>query len=369
MKLTSFIRINLAMLFKAADFNLDFIKMQNKKFFNNHDKISGWFKGYPSMSFYTPPIFSRPSVNSLITKLMSLYQWRKLPEIMSIAINDECNCSCKYCSFTSMKKDDPPLTTDMIIDTIKKGQRLGVSTISIVGGEPLMHEDLIKIIKSIDKDLSQVILFTNGYFLKEKAKELKKAGVTAVITSIDSHDPEIHDKLKNKAGLFKRAVEGIKEAGRQGLLTGISSVIHKEDINNENLDKLIELGKNLKINEHILFDAIPTGNYIGRSDLIFNENEIEKLIAISEKYNEKKNYPHVFPYAYLKSSRSIGCTGGVSYFYISPYGNVCPCDFNTTAVGNVKNENLFDIWDKFNEKNGFNKTCLCGCRTQLKYKS
>jgi len=366
MKLLSSIRFNLALLFKGLDFNVEFIKMQNKKFFNNYDKISGWYKGYPSMSFYTPPLLSKPSINSLITKLMSLYQWRKLPEIMSIGITDECNCNCNYCSFTSMKKNEDILSTDLIIKTIKEGQILGVSTISLVGGEPLMNNDIIKIINAVDKNLSQIIMYTNGYYLKHNAKELKKAGLTAVIVGIDSYDPDTHDKIRGKKGLFDKAVEGIKEAKKYGLLAGISSVIYKEDLLNNNIDNLIKLSKKLKINEHIFFDAIPTGNLAGKNDLLWTDEDYEKLIKLCEYYDNKKKYPHIFPYAYLKSYRSIGCTGGVTYIYVSPYGDVCPCDFNTTGVGNVKNEKLSDLWDKFNEKIDFDKTCLYGCRTQIK---
>ncbi|OHD05356.1 MAG: hypothetical protein A2086_10280 [Spirochaetes bacterium GWD1_27_9] len=362
MKGFSGFRFILSMLIKSVDFNMDFIKIQNKRFFNNSHKIVGWFNGYPSMSLYTPPFFSKPSVNSLITREMSLYQWRKLPELMSIAITPNCNCDCMYCSFTSMKKEENPLSTQEIKKVIKDAQALGVSTVSLVGGEPLMNNDIFEIIQSVDKEFSQVIMFTNGYYLKEKAKDLRKAGLTTAIVSIDSYNPTKHNQIKGKEELFEKAILGIKEAKKQGLLVGMSSVVHKPDFENGNLIKLFDLAKDLKINELIVFDAMPTGNYSNRTDLLWNKSDIDKLINLCEEYSKKKNYPNIYPYAYMKSEKSIGCAGGTFYFYVSPYGDVCPCDFNSFSVGNIKKESLNKLWNKFNTTNGFCGSSADGCK-------
>jgi MoaA/NifB/PqqE/SkfB family radical SAM enzyme len=233
-----------------------------------------------------------------------------------------------------------------------------------VGGEPLMQKDIVDIVQSVNKDKCQVMMFTNGWFLKEKAKDLKKAGLTTIIVSIDSADQAAHDKFKGKDGLFEKAVEGIKEAVKQKLLVGISSVIHKEDIDNGNLAKIIEMSKKLKINQNIVFEAIPVGNYSSKTDLSWTDEEREKLINYCDQYNNKKNYQGVYAYSYVKSYKSMGCSGGVIYFYVSPYGDVCPCDFNSLCVGNVKNEPLHVLWDKFNEKNSYCSTSLSGCRSQ-----
>ncbi|HOV13760.1 MAG TPA: radical SAM protein [Spirochaetota bacterium] len=359
-------RFVMSMLLKSLDLNMDFIKIQNKKFFNNPDKVVGWFNGYPSMSLYTPPFFSKASTNSLITRMMSLYQWRKLPELMSIAITPKCNCDCAYCSFTSMKKEESPLSTEKIKKVIREAQDLGVSTISIVGGEPLMNPDILEIIQSVDKNRSQVIMFTNGYFLKEKAKDLRKTGLTTVIVSIDSSDSLKHNQIKGKDGLFEKAVSGVKEAKKHGLLVGMSSVVHKKDFQDGELVKLFDLAKDLKINELIVFDALPTGNYSDRTDLLWSKSDIEGLINLCEEYSQKKGYPNIYPYAYMKSNKSIGCAGGTLYFYVSPYGDVCPCDFNSFSVGNIKNESLNQVWNKFNDANGFCGSVSDGCRVHKK---
>ncbi len=90
------------------------------------------------------------------------------------------------------------------------------SIINLVGGEPLMRQDLTEIISSVNKDLSTVILFTNGWFLEEKASELKKAGLDGVYISIDSSIENEHDRLRQRKGLFRKALAGLKKAKKIG---------------------------------------------------------------------------------------------------------------------------------------------------------
>ncbi|MCP4133721.1 MAG: radical SAM protein [bacterium] len=366
MKFSSFARFIFTMLTKGSRYGFDFLTIANKRFCNSSNKIIGWHKGYPSFYLLSPPLLSKPFANSLTSRLMSIYQWRKLPDLAGVAVNDACNCSCEYCSFTSMEKNNtsnrPALTTAELKKTLSQIQELGASTINLVGGEPLMHDDIFEIIGSIDKDLSQVILFTNGYFLKEKAKGLRKAGLTSVIVSIDSALPNIHDQKKGLDGLFDKAIEGIRQARKEKLLVGLSTVLLKEDMKNGNLEKIFELGKRLKINGIILFDAIPTGNYAARPDVAWHNDEQEELIKIVEEYHNKNDYPGIHAYSFSKSSRGIGCAGGISHFYISPYGDVCPCDFNPMSTGNVKDEPLHQLWDRFSQYPEFACSSLNGCK-------
>ncbi len=197
-----------ALFFKGPKSWFGFIKITNKRFCNSTDKIIGWSGGYPSFYLLSPPLLSGPASNSLTTRIMSIYQWRKLPDYASIAIIDNCNCDWDYCSFTSMQKKTNPMPTDELKNSIKQAQELGVATINFTGGEPLMHQDILELIEFVDKDLSQAILFTNGFFLQKKAKVLKKAGLTSVIVSIDSTDANRHDSRRGLDGLFEKAIQG-----------------------------------------------------------------------------------------------------------------------------------------------------------------
>lgn len=346
---------------KGSRSGSDFLAMSNRRFCNSPNKVIGWHKGYPSYYLLAPPVLSKPACNSLLTRIMSVYQWRKLPDLVSVAVTDKCNADCEYCSFKSMKKNQPLLSGDELKGAIRQCQELGAATILLAGGEPLMREDMCDIIASADKDLSQMVLFTNGYYLKEKAKDLKKAGLTSVIVSIDSATKHLHDHKKGCEGLFDKALEGIAQARKEKLLVGISSVLGRADLLDGSIEALFHLGKKLRVNGMIMFDAIPTGGYEDQSDVAFSDPELRQLIDICSEYQRKNDYPGIHPYAYSKSHQGIGCAGGVSQCYISPYGDVCPCDFMPVSMGNIKDAPLYRLWDRFSD-HGFSCTALSGCR-------
>jgi len=324
-----------------------------------HNKVIGWYRGYPVYSTMSPPSLSPMFANKNATFIMSGLQNRALPHLMDIAVTGACNCNCEHCSFTTKRSKKVELKKEEIIKAIKDSIDLGISALNLVGGEPLMREDLHHIISSIDKNLAVISIFTNGWFLKEKARELKKAGLMAVKVSIDSPYPEVHDKLRKKSGLFNRAIGGLIEAKKQGLLTAISCCITKKDLLDGSFEKIIKLGKKIGVNEIIVFDAIPVGNFSHRSDLIADKPLLEDLIKITNRYNSREDYPGIFVYSYIRSPRSMGCSGGVSYFYIDSYGNVFPCDFHNKSYGNIKSKPLYAIWDVMSRER--NCSSYCGC--------
>ncbi|MFH1761619.1 MAG: radical SAM protein, partial [bacterium] len=222
--------------------------------------------------------------------------------------------------------------------------------------------DLEEIIKSVNKDLSTTVLFTNGWHLAERVEQLKKSGLDSVYVSIDEAEPERHNTFRKKEGLFARAMEGIKKAREAGLSTGISCCMTPEAFKDGEFEKIIELGRDIKIHEVLFFAAVPTGRYGQRKDLIGNFGWIEEMIASVDCYNKDSRYPGVLIYPYLSSHKSIGCSGGTCYVYISPYGDVCPCDFNHVIFGNVLEEPLYKIWDKMSSLDDFKAVKWGGCK-------
>ncbi|MCP4135992.1 MAG: radical SAM protein [bacterium] len=360
------IRYIILLFTKGIEHKKNILRMTNVRFFCSTNKILGWIDGHPSYGILTPPVFSKPSAYALTSKIMSLYQWRPLPEMVNLAITDKCACDCEYCSFRSMAKEKKRLGLREWKEVIDQIQELGASTISLTGGEPLENPDILEIVDYVNKDFSQVIMFTSGYLLEKYAKDLKKRGLNSVIVSVNSSDSSIHDSSKRSPGLYEKAIAGIKAAKKAKLLVAMASVVYKKDLETGHIQNIIELGKELKVNQVIFFDTIPTGYYRDDPSVVWNKEETNKLIEICSEYHSKKKYPGVLPYSFINSSRSIGCYGGTIYFYVSPYGDICPCDFCSFSVGNVKDEPLYALWDKFGEHKEFQKSSLAGCKMKNK---
>lgn len=357
------LKLKLFITKRTLGYTADYVE-QVYKIYTGHSKVIHYRNGYPVFSLSSPALFSKPGANFFARILFRTLQNRNTPNMMSFAINDNCNAACEHCSFFEGVDDKKRkvISLDQKKDVIRQAQELGVSVINFVGGEPLLSSDFPELIKSVDKTLSTTLMFTNGLLLEKKAKELKDAGLDSVYVSIDSSDPKIHDAFRKREGLFEEAMKGIKKAKSLGLSVGISTCITPESYKNGELDAIVELGKKIGVHEIVVFDAMPTGRYRLRKDLVDNNEWVEELIKSTKKYNEDETYPGVLVWAYTNSHRSVGCSCGTSYFYVSPYGDIMSCDFNHAKFGSILKEPLYKIWDGLTSQIEFNRSKWGGCK-------
>ncbi len=363
-KIINKIRLVFAGLTKVVPYSNSLTEMIYERHLNHH-KVIHYRNGFPVYSNLLPALYSKPCASIVNNLIFRVIQNRPLPSLMSVALTDICNAKCKHCSFfTSIDKNRKIMTTNEIHDLIKQAQDLGVAIINFVGGEPLMHPQIFEIIKMVDKNKSTINLFTNGWFLKEKAIMLKKSGLESLYVSIDASTGRNHDKNRGLPGLFNRAIEGINSAKKAGLTVGISCCVDQATFKSGEFFNLIELARLNKVNEVLIFDTLPVGRSCQRTDLFGHQKWVTEMIESVEKYNKNDDYPGILIYAYFASHMAAGCSGGTSYFYASPYGDIYPCDFYHHNFGNIKKEKLTTIWEKMNHQIAPNGTKWGGCRVK-----
>lgn len=347
MRLLDKMRLKWLMATKGMDYSAAATERMYRIYLN-HGKVIHYRDGLPVYSLSSPALFSGPSANFFSRQLYKGIHSKNTPNLMSFAVTGRCNATCAHCSFFSAapKETRPDLTTEQAKDVIRQGLDLGVSVLNFTGGEPLMRQDLPELIKSVDKDLATTVLFTNGWFLEERIAELKRSGLDSVYISMDSSDPAEHDRLRGVPGLSARAAAGLAAARRLGLSTGVSCCVTPESFKAGELGRVIERAKAIGAHEVIVYDAAPTGRYAGREDLCGDNGWLEDVIRSVKGYNEDAAYPGVLVYAYTTSHRAVGCSCGVNYLYVSPWGDVCPCDFNHIVMGNALERPLYEIWDR-----------------------
>lgn len=97
---------------------------------------------------------------------------------------------------------------------------LGIHTIRLTGGEPLMRQDVEVLIAGLVRldatlDLSMT---TNGFFLVEKVQRLADAGLKRINVSLDSLRPERFERMVRRDGrLVSKILAGIRLAREAGL--------------------------------------------------------------------------------------------------------------------------------------------------------
>lgn len=150
------------------------------------------------------------------------------------SLTQRCNLDCIYCHNEGEKKKKKEKEKEKEIDKNKIDEIISVALknnirkVKLTGGEPLLREDLVEIIKSISPHLDDVSLTTNATLLGDKVKvdSLVSAGLDRVNISLDSLDPEKYKKITG--GEFKDAINGVKSA--------ISSPLYPVKINTVLLD-------------------------------------------------------------------------------------------------------------------------------------
>ena len=142
---------------------------------------------------------------------------------------------------------------------------------------------------------------------------------------------------------------------------GISTTMTPESYRSGELDKIIELAKPSVFMK--LSSLTPCQQEdIKRKDLIDNHDWVEDMIRHVKQYNENLTYPGILVYAYVTSHRSVGCSCGASYCYISPYGEMMSCDFNHAIFGNVLDEPLYKVWERMTSHEQFASSKWGGCK-------
>jgi cyclic pyranopterin phosphate synthase len=100
---------------------------------------------------------------------------------------------------------------------------LGIEKIRLTGGEPMLRRDIETIIRKLARfktsepnRLVDLALTTNGYFLPERARELKAAGLDRVTISLDSLKRDVFKRMTG-VDVLDRVLAGIAAAKDAGL--------------------------------------------------------------------------------------------------------------------------------------------------------
>lgn len=137
---------------------------------------------------------------------------------LRISLTDRCNFRCFYCRSADdnfLAPKESILTFEEIIYLSEIFVSLGIEKIRLTGGEPLLRKDLEKLIKNLSKlknpKLKDLALTTNGFGLKNRAQDLKIAGLDRVTISLDSLQPDNFQRITG-VNKLSEVLAGIKSA-------------------------------------------------------------------------------------------------------------------------------------------------------------
>ena len=212
-------------------------------------------------------------------------------ETLRISITDRCNFRCVYCmpkevfgrEYAFLERREL-LTLEEIARVAGVFASLGVRTIRITGGEPLVRRnvevlvELLAAIRRPDGQPLELALTTNGSLLVQKAEALAAAGLSRVTVSLDSLDDEAFRALNDVDFPVQRVLEGIDAAAAAGLPVKVNAVV-KRDANDGDV---LALAEHFRDTGHVLrfIEYMDVGSTNGwRLEDVVSAEEIVRRIS------------------------------------------------------------------------------------------
>lgn len=281
----------------------------------------------------------------------------------SLRVTQKCNLRCKHCYAAAGQKLKNELTLDEIKRVIDELRELGAIRIFFTGGEPFTREDFVEVLSYAQRNKFAIYLSTNGALINRGLiSRLRNLDLRVFQVSVDGLE-KTHDSIRGVSGSFSKAINAIKLAKRNLKNTEIAlaSTLMRENVHE--IDKLLDLAIQIKVNIFALIPLFPAGRSLQIDDLTLQEKR-EIFSKVCQLYKMKKanlNLP-TFPYLSILISPGVipeslpktkyGC-GFVCTFPsilgINANGDVFPCDgligYKKLLLGNIRKNSLKEIWN------------------------
>ncbi|MAV76148.1 MAG: GTP 3',8-cyclase MoaA [Cellvibrionales bacterium] len=239
-----------------------------------------------------------------------------------LSVTDRCDFRCVYCMAEKMtflpKKD--VLSLEELYQTAVALIASGITKIRLTGGEPLIRNDIMWLIKKISqlKGLEELTLTTNGSQLVKYAEQLRACGIKRINISIDTLDAEKFQSI-TRTGKLQPVLDGIDAAIDAGFESiKLNSVILKNR-NDDEIISLIKFAKKRSI-DIAFIEEMPLGDIIEHDRLLAfcSSEEIRQIIEqeFSLTPSDKKTNGPARYFSLANSYSKIG--------FISPHShNFC----------------------------------------------
>ncbi|MCH8157541.1 MAG: adenosyl-hopene transferase HpnH [Nitrospinae bacterium] len=139
---------------------------------------------------------------------------KRYPLVLMLEPLFRCNLECIGCG--KIQKPNEILKKNLTPEEcFHAAEECGAPVVSIAGGEPLMHPQIVEIVEGLMKQGRYIYLCTNALLLKDFLDRLPQSPLLTLSVHLDGLE-EDHDRVVAQKGVFKIAVEAIRAAKKKG---------------------------------------------------------------------------------------------------------------------------------------------------------
>jgi MoaA/NifB/PqqE/SkfB family radical SAM enzyme len=270
----------------------------------------------------------------------------------SLYVTDQCNLDCAYCTEYDNSMAHP--STAELKSWLRKIRELGTMRIALVGGEPLLHPDIVEIVRYCRELGFATSLTTNGFLLtRELLGRLEQAGLQVMQISVDRMTPS---PVTRKS--FKTILPKLDYFEDSSIGLHITGVLCEDTIDESRavLDTGLQRGIPTEVR---LVHAGPDQRYrVGRGHSGRLEAMLEEMIA-RKRRGEKIHTSEAILRYQLSLLRhepvEWTCMGGYKLFFVSAQGRFWICSMVHTDR-HILDVTLEDLYANYRKK-----SCQDGC--------
>ncbi len=208
------------------------------------------------------PTAGRPVRTAMPTEGPLVDQYGRIHDDLRISVTDRCNLRCVYCmpeEGLTFQHRSALLSYEEIARVAQVARSLGVATIRLTGGEPLVRRDLAALVRQLSAlGFDDLALTTNGTQLSALAPELASAGLRRVNVSCDSLRDDRFARIRRR-GRLRPVLQAMDAAEAAGLTPLKVNVVL---IRGENDDEIVDFaafarstGRTVRFIEFMPLDA------------------------------------------------------------------------------------------------------------------
>lgn len=237
---------------------------------------------------------------------------KRFPMVLMLEPTENCNLSCTGCGKVRQSEDvlNGHMTAQECFDAVDE---CGAPVVSIAGGEPLVHPEIMDIVDGMMERRKLTLLCTNGLLLHRYIDKLKPNPRLSLVFHLDG-PREHHDKMVERKGVYDIVIKGIQEAKRRGFHITTNTTLYK-GVDPKGIAQMLQDLTAMGVDNclvspaftYVEVDPVHSDIYLSRKDTVKLVSEVVKLAGPKVNYY---NTPMFLDF--LQGRRELEC---------KPWGN------------------------------------------------
>ena len=273
------------------------------------------------------------------------------PYRMDLALTYRCNNDCSHC-YNARSRRFPEMELSEWKQVIDSLWSLRIPHVVFTGGEPTLYPGLHELVAYAEQKGLITGLNTNGRKLADQGflDSLIQAGLDHVQITIESHLPDVHDRMVAAKGAWSETVKGLQNvlATRLYVMTNTTLLTHNSPAIEGTLQFLAELGV-----PTVGLNALIYAGKGAKVDTGLHEEDLPPMLKIARNFTAEHGqrliwytptqYCHFNP---IQLDLGVkGCTAALYNMCVEPNGDVIPCQSYYQSLGNLLKQPWQAIWE------------------------